>query len=103
VDTDGIPLREALSSLRRELYGAVDSARDEELRFRIESIEVELQIVATASGGATADAGLWQVVRVGGRAGRERSSTHRVKLSLTPSQAGGGDAYVGDEVPERPR
>lgn len=103
MDTDGLPLSQALSSLRQELYQAVDDAQTENLRFKVEAIEVELQVVATRSAGGSAGIGLWQVVQLGGKLDREHAATHRVKLTLLPTLATGSDTYVGDEVAERPR
>lgn len=106
---DGLPLARALSSLRAEVSQAAEAARQEGLRFKVESITVELQVVATASGGGTAGAGLWRVVQFGGRADYSRASTHKVTLTIIPEHPeGAGDAtttdvYVGDDVPHRPR
>jgi hypothetical protein len=107
VPDDGLPLARALSSLRAELAEAIEAARQEELRFKVESIEVNLQVVATTSGGGSAELGLWQVVKVGGKLDHSRGATHSVKLTLTPDLAGdtgGGtaDVRVADALPERP-
>lgn len=100
---DGLPLARALSSLRAELAEAIEAARKEELRFKVESIEVNLQVVATTSGGGSAELGLWQVVKVGGKLDHSRGATHSVKLTLTPDTAGEtADVRVADALPERP-
>lgn len=102
-EADGLPLSEALASLRRELKQAIDNAQTEDLRFKVDSVEVELQVVATASGGASAGVNIWHVIQVGGHVDNESAATHRVKLSLSPVLASGADAYVNDTVSRRPR
>jgi len=99
----GIPLSQALSTLRSELRQAIDSASGEGLRFKIEDIEVELQVVATASGGASAGLNVWQVIQVGGHVDTAHTATHRIKLSLSPVLASGEDAHVAGPVSQRPR
>jgi len=104
VPEDSLPLARALSSLRTELAQAIQAASGEELRFKVESIDVELQVVAATSGGGTAEVGLWQVVKFGGKIDRSRGSTHTVRLTLTPDLGDGqGDVHVNDSVTERPR
>jgi hypothetical protein len=102
VSDEGVPLAQALASLRAELAEAIETARAEDLRFRVESIEVNLQVVATTSGGGSAELGLWQVVKAGGRIDHSRATTHSLKLTLTPDLAGEADVRVGDAVAERP-
>lgn len=99
----GIPLSQALSSLRSELRQAIDSASGEGLRFNVEDIEVELQVVATGSGGVSAGLNVWQVIQLGGHVDTARTATHRIKLSLSPVLASGEDVQVADTVSQRPR
>lgn len=100
---DGLSLAQALSSLRAELAEAIEAASKEELRFKVVSIEVELQVIATSSKGGSAELGLWQVVKAGGKIERSRGSTHTVKLTLMPDLGDGeADVSVSDRVPERP-
>ncbi len=49
----GISLSQALSSLRTELRQAIDNASGDGLLFKVNDIEVELQVVSTASGGVS--------------------------------------------------
>jgi Trypsin-co-occurring domain 2 len=105
--TDALPLAEALDSLRGELLYAVDRAADRDLRFAVEAIELELQVVRTAGGEASGSAGLWQVLTVGGKATYSSAATHRVKLVLAPRPAGShadveGDFLVGESGSELP-
>lgn len=100
---DSIPLAEALDSLRGELVYAAERATAHDLRFAVQSVEVELQVVRTVGGEASASGGLWQVLTVGGKASYSSAATHKVKLVLTPRPTGGnGDFLVGDESAELP-
>lgn len=102
MESAGISLSQALSSLRSELCQAMDSASGEGLRLKVEDIEVELQVVATASGGVSAGLNVWQVIQIGGHVDTERTATHRIKLSLSPVLASGDDVHVADTVSQRP-
>jgi hypothetical protein len=86
-----LPLSQALDSLRDELMAAVDHAGSAWLRFAVKGIELELHVVATASGEAQAGAGLWHVVTVGGSATRSSEVMHRIMLTLEPRVGIAGD------------
>ncbi len=94
---DTLPLTEALDSLRGELMYALERATDSDLRFAVQAVEVELQVVRTAGGEASASGGLWQVLTVGGKATYSSAATHKVKLVLQPVRRDGGDLLLGDD------
>jgi len=103
---DDLPLSQALESLRRELMDAVEGAGDSWLRFAVKSIELELNVTATAGGTAQAGVSIWHVVTVGGSVNRSSEAVHRVLLTLEPRKAGTGDPaeiLVGEEGTLRPR
>lgn len=104
MDTDALSLPEALDSLRGELLYAMDRAVDPDLRFAVDVIELELQVVRTTGGEASGSGGLWQVLTVGGKMTYSSAATHKVKLVLRPSRPDGGDDdfYVADEESDRP-
>lgn len=102
MDDEGLPLARALASLRAELGQAIAAARDEDLRFKVTEIEVQLQVVATTTAEVSAGLSLWRVVQVGGKLDDGRAATHMVKLTLAPDLSG-GDVHVSDDVAGRPR
>jgi hypothetical protein len=104
MDTAYLPLSEAIGELRTELLAAVDNAAGEQLRFAVETIEVELQVVATRTVKGEAGGNLFGVVTVKGGADHATAATHKVKLVLKPTTSDrAGDVYVADPVPVRPK
>jgi Trypsin-co-occurring domain 2 len=99
-----IPLASAIRSLRRELVAAVQAGQDEDVRFALGPIELELQVEMTREAGGDAKIGFW-VVALGGRAGGSSGTSHTVRLSLSPvlaSEAGDAPLVVGSEAVRRP-
>ncbi|SCF25178.1 hypothetical protein GA0074695_4809 [Micromonospora viridifaciens] len=100
-----LPLAEAISELRNELRMAVDNAAGEDLKFAVEAIEVEMQVVATNTLRGEAGGTLFGVLTLKGGADHATAATHKVRLVLKPesSPAPGADVYVADPVPARPQ
>lgn len=100
-----LPLAEAIGELRNELMMAVDNAAGEDLKFAVETIEVEMQVVATNTLKGEAGGTLFGVLTLKGGADHANAATHKVKLVLKPENpsAPGGDVYVADPVPVRPK
>jgi hypothetical protein len=93
-----IPLAEMVRALRRELAVAVAQGQDEQLRFALGPIELELQIEVAREVGGSAGIEFW-VVSIGGSGSRTQTATHRITLTLTPVGPGGAkDVLVGDEI-----
>ena len=76
-------LAEAIRQLREEIASAVRNARDEELKFGLGPIELELEVELTVSGGAKADF-KWVIVSLGAEAKGQNLRRHRIKLTLSP-------------------
>jgi hypothetical protein len=89
-------LAEAIGQLRREIGDAMRAARDEPLQFMLGPVELELQVQLLLKAGVKAEA-KWVVVSLGADAGGERTRTHTVKLTLTPSFEGRKDIAVSDQ------
>jgi Trypsin-co-occurring domain 2 len=89
-----IPLADAIRALRRELVEAVRQGKDEELRFRLGPIELELQLEISREAGGEAGISFW-IVSIGAKGSRTSATTHTVKLTLAPV----GDVVVHDEIP----
>lgn len=96
-----ITLHQLVTSLRRELQRAADEGREENLRFAVDSIEVELElgvkVDASVSGGVK-----FLVFELGTDAGRERYGRHKCKLEMTPTRDG-RRLEVGDETSTPPK
>jgi hypothetical protein len=100
MDTAYIPLAQAIGELRTELAAAIENAVDERLRFRVDAIEVELQLVATTTGKGEVGAGLWQVLTAKAAIEHARAATHKVKLVLNVrTDSPNGEALIGDSLP----
>jgi Trypsin-co-occurring domain 2 len=90
-----IPLADVIRQLREEMLTAVEAGKGHGLRFEVQDIEVELQVVATKGGsgelGGEGGVKLWVIGKAGGKVAAEYSSSqvHTVKLKLRPKLDGG--------------
>jgi hypothetical protein len=105
-DDAQVPLSSAIRALRRELVEAVKEGEDQEVRFALGPIDLELQVEVGSTGGGDAGIKFW-VVSLGGKAERTSGRTQTVRISLTPVLAIEGDGdrtlVVGSEQVRRPR
>lgn len=76
---DGIGLSQAIETLRMELSEAQASGRDGEVRFALETVDLELSVAVTKD--ANGKVG-WKILEAGGSVGTERTQT--IRLSLKP-------------------
>lgn len=83
-----VPLAGALRQLRAELIESMHSAEEEEIRFALGVIELELQLEVSSEVEGDVGIRFW-LVSLGGSAGASRSATHTVRLTLTPETKGG--------------
>jgi hypothetical protein len=96
-----IPLADAIRALRRELVEAVRQPKDEEVRFALGPIDLELQVEVSKEAGGEAGIDFW-LVTIGGKGSRTQATTHTVKLSLSPVSATGEGLVVHSQVEGRP-
>jgi hypothetical protein len=82
-----IGLSDAIADLRSELTRAFEQGADEPLKFEIGTVDLELEIELTVGGTAKAET-KWWVVSAGAEARGERSTHHRIKLTMTPTMNG---------------
>lgn len=92
-----IELAELLASLRSEISRARLDAVSKDVRFRINSIDLELQVAVEKSAEAKAGVRFW-VVSLGGGAGAKSAQTHTIKLSLDAETGEGDPVLTGDDV-----
>ncbi len=99
-----IPLAEVIGQLRKEMLATVEAGKGEGLRFEVQDLEVELQVVVSrgGSGELSGEGGakLWVLAKTGGKvAGKyEASQIQKVKLKLRPKLDGDGDDDEEDTV-----
>ncbi len=85
-----IPLADVVRQLRKELMTTARAGRGEDLRFEVQDLEIELQVVVSkgGSGELSGEGGvkLWVLAKAGGTAtgSYESSRIQKVKLRLKP-------------------
>jgi len=90
LDTKKIPLADLLIELRRELEEARRAGEDQNLRFRVESVEVELKVTVSKSAEAGAGFKFWVIDGdAKGKIAAESVQTLRLKLDPLVSDAQG--------------
>jgi hypothetical protein len=92
-DADLLPLASAIDGLRRQIREAAERAEglnDDELRFRIEKVEVELTVVAEDSSAIGGGVGWW-IFKATADVAAKDVVTHKVTLTLNL-----GDVEVGE-------
>lgn len=97
----GVPLAATLSHLRRELAEAMASARDDALRFRVKSLEVELSVTVTTDVEGGGGLKFW-VIDASGKVSSAHSNVHKLKLCLAPV-SDAGEVLVSGESDDKPR
>jgi hypothetical protein len=97
-----IPLSKAIEDLRSELLTAMSQGVGRELRFRLQPIDLELELGMTWNGEANAEVKFW-VIGMGAKATYEKSTTHRLKLTLEPvGPDGKSEPLITDPSARRP-
>ena len=87
---DGIELGKVINQLRTEILELTRTAGGEDLRFALESIEVELHVGVTKEDIGGVKAKFW-VLEAGGEAKYSTDQTQTIKLTLKPN----GETLVG--------
>lgn len=100
-DEVDLPLTDVLRALRRELLEAVDEGASSELRFAVGTVELEVEVRVRREKSAGGGIRFW-VVSGAGKAQRESSTTHTVRLTLTPVVRDGEDVLLSSRIPSRP-
>lgn len=98
LESDLLPLDEAVCSLRRQITEAMDAAANESLRFKLNSIELEFSVVAKREEGLDGKV-KFSVLGIGAELGGVEKvageRTQKVKISLAPVVIDGS----GNETP----
>lgn len=95
-----IPLAEMMGALRAELLTAQAQAAGEDLRFKLQDIEVELQFTTTVEGTVKGGVKFWVLdAEAAGKVATQ--NMHKLKFKLSPQRSDGKDVEIADED-ERP-
>lgn len=95
-----VELAEVVRRLREDLAEAMAAGQDEELRFELGPIELELTVAVRKEARPGAKVKFW-VVELGTDVTAASDSTQRIKLTLTPrmrGQPGRAPDISGDQV-----
>jgi len=85
-----IPLTDMVQTLRKELVRAQAHAKDEEIRFELEKVELELKVVVSRTGKGHGGVEFW-VVSAGGEYEKKGESSHTIKLTLNTKDSRSGN------------
>jgi Trypsin-co-occurring domain 2 len=100
-DMTDAPLADAIKRLRDELMRAAAEGADEDVRFRLGPIKLDLEVAASYSGGG--EAGVrWYLISLGAKTEASRSRTHTIHLELQPVDLDGQDLLVGARAAKEP-
>jgi hypothetical protein len=97
---EGVSLSEWLDALRAELSKARRASEGHDIRFAVDAVNVEFEVISTRSRSGHGGVRFW-VLEGTAEGKRESSSTQRVQLSLR-AVGPDGDLLVGDSLDELP-
>jgi Trypsin-co-occurring domain 2 len=82
-DGGWVGLPDAIESLRRDLTAAWWDGRNSRVKFRVEPVELTVQVGVTRTGKGSAGV-KWHILTLGGERSKETATTQTLKLQLTP-------------------
>jgi hypothetical protein len=82
-DGGWVDLPDAIEALRRDLAAAWWDGRRHRVRFRVEPVELTVQVGVTRSGKGSAGV-KWHILTLGGERSRETTTVQTLTLRLTP-------------------
>jgi hypothetical protein len=97
-----IPLSEMIQSLRQELAVSIANSAGVGLRFKIEAIELELQVQVSRDRNVEGRLA-FGVIQAGGKRGVSQQDTHTFRLKLKPEATDGKPVLVSDQARSLPR
>ena len=97
-----IELSDMIVGLRKELQEAQKKAEKENLKFKVESIEVEAQVTVTKEVGAEGVAKwkflIFSEIEAKATGSLSKETVQTIRLTMTPEHADGGATYIADEA-----
>ena len=83
-EPDGwVDMSDAIAALRRDLTEAWWDGRNERVRFKVEPVELTVQVGVTRTGKGQAGV-KWHILALGGERSREATSAQTLRLRLAP-------------------
>ncbi|NOV29040.1 trypco2 family protein [Methylomonas sp. ZR1] len=99
-ENDKLNLAEVIQELRQSLVTASAHGEAETIRFNVNSVEVELQMVVEKTGSLTGKGkfNFWVLGDVGAEASAtyKNSATHKIKFNLQPVDVKNPDPQTGE-------
>ncbi|MGW1887126.1 trypco2 family protein [Streptomyces sp. NPDC001970] len=100
-DAVWVGLAEAVRGVRAELQAAMAQGRGEPLRFEVGTVELEFAVDVRKEKAGDATAKVF-VLSLGGKASNATADSHRLKITLQPTDAQGNPAKVSSRIDELP-
>lgn len=97
-----IKLSDAIENLREELKLAQERGNGQSMQFDLQSIEIELEVIAEDESGASGKIN-WYIFKGGVDSKFKDSSKHKLKLALKAVDATGNPIRVSRSQKELPR
>jgi len=97
----GIGLADVIRALRAELDESRADAQGKDVRFQVGPVDLEFQVAITSTDEVGGGVKFW-VLDASGKSTDVTSTTHTIKIQLTPSDAQGDQVYTGDKVQDFP-
>ena len=94
-DLVGIGLADAIGQVRAELERAIEDGKRSPVAFRAGPVELEFEVGFARTGGVDGGFQL-SVLSLGAKRERTSTTTHRVRVALTPADRQGHDKLIGD-------
>jgi Trypsin-co-occurring domain 2 len=94
-DLIGIGLADAIGQVRDELARAIEGGKTSPVAFRAGPVELEFEVGFARAGGIDGGFRL-SVLSMGAKRERSSTTTHRVRVTLTPADRQGRDKLIGD-------
>jgi hypothetical protein len=91
----GIGLAEAIGQVRTELENAIKDGEKSSVAFRAGPVELEFEVGFAKTGGVNGGFQL-SVLSLGAKHERSATTTHRVRVSLTPVDRDGHDRLISE-------
>jgi hypothetical protein len=96
-----LELSDMLVELRRELQIAQEKAKDKNLKFKLENLEIELAFTVSKDANAGGKVKFLAVeAEIGGQ--YTTQIVHKIKLKMHPETGNGGDTLISSTKTKRP-
>jgi hypothetical protein len=95
-----VPLADLVDAVRAELETAAVNARNQQLQFEVQDVQLEVQVMTTGTREVGGGLQVW-VLTVGAKGSKANAATHKVTLRLNAVTPEGTKFRVSD-VPSKP-